>query len=76
LSKDDANEVGASPAAAGDLDALSAGGGCSKLDPSGSSAPRSPLYCLSAVVCHKGDISGGHYISYVKVRRKQHQPGE
>ena len=34
---------------------------------SSSSSSSSPLYSLLAVVCHKGDIAGGHYISYVKV---------
>ena len=36
-------------------------------DPCSSSSSSPPLYSLLAVVCHKGDIAGGHYISYVKV---------
>lgn len=26
-------------------------------------------FSLLAAVCHKGDITGGHYICYIKVRR-------
>ncbi len=33
-------------------------------DPTGASS----RFTLLAVVCHKGDISGGHYVCYVKVR--------
>ena len=58
------NEPGCPPSTEAAAAEAAAEASCSS---SSSSSSSSPLYSLLAVVCHKGDIAGGHYISYVKV---------